>query len=209
MSIEFERDYLQINFALIDIIRRVFRKAPKEQNDLPLIQNLVVEIKTISLGDAHLIAICQFFFRLKQLYIIEPDFSTTTYGIPHTFRAEEKSFRHDWARLARRIRAAIPFVREKLKSWTPPELTIGTRSEWQFRGTNIRARMQFSEKFQRTIRGEMEGVQLTAFFPSLGYLPMYQGLNPELTYSLSIEPAPAPVQKDTNDNVAVANYFRK
>jgi hypothetical protein len=65
--------------------------------------------------------------------------------------------------------------------------------------------MEFNDRFQKTARGDMDW-QLTATFPGLDYVPMYCYLKPKLTYSLAIEPAPK--QESSNEDVAVANYFR-
>ncbi|KUJ13517.1 uncharacterized protein LY89DRAFT_721492 [Mollisia scopiformis] len=200
----FDLDYLQISLDAFELICWAYAHIHIEDNQLPMIKRLVVNMQNIKLGENSLVNICKHFSGLTKLYIIEADTEYTKEGVPYTYHPKQKSFRHDWTKLRRQIKAPIPFVRDRLTDWSPPILIIGSRSQWKWRRARAEQRKEFILQRERTAGGDMDW-KPTATFPRLDYVPMYQVADPKVTYNLAIEPAPE--EKRRSKDLVTANIL--
>ena len=94
---------------------------------------------------------------------------TSTSGVPARFFPKEANFiaRHRWTDLRKSIVRPIRGVRSKLDQWNPPELVVGTDTQW---AQHALQRLHVSIRSHAVPVDSMDW-QPTISIPSLEYVP--------------------------------------
>jgi hypothetical protein len=168
----YEIDNLEIDHHSFWHLYNTSLDANSMEIDLPRVKNVYfyADHEHPTILPNTLTRVCSFFSQLKQLRVIELDTNPNMLytGLPHIFKPDETSFRHDWFQMRHKVLRPIPHLRDRITEWTPPQLTIGTWAQWN----NLLMKAVKANQNKVLKEGEMEW-EPSLTLPNLDYVPLY------------------------------------
>ncbi|KAG4422836.1 hypothetical protein IFR04_004058 [Cadophora malorum] len=166
----YDRDYLELDIGMVEWIAYTHLEKRLPLVEPPKVQCLAVSLPRL-LRAEDVVLICRYFTGLGVLWIneAEPDRMIPTSGVPAEFFPKEANFiaRHRWTDLRKSIVRPIRGVRPKLDQWNPPELVVGTDTQW---AQHALERLYVTFR-PRNVSVDSMDWQPTIRIPSLEYVP--------------------------------------